>query len=88
MKKGEIELTINQLSTRVKLGTQHEQSRIQDNVDFTSLNEKSFDVDNYTYCKYRFVTPVGLDINEITQFNDKLTRSHIEKMKYLSNIPS
>ena len=84
-KEAEVALNENIQSTRVKLGTQKGCGRIQDNVDLTILHNDSFDVDNCAYCKHRFVLPIGLDINEITTYNNKVARQHSEKMRERSN---
>ena len=49
---------------------------------------KSFDQDNCDYCKHMCIIPVGLDINEITRFNGKVKKLHLEKIKTWNNIPS
>ena len=48
--------------------------------------DKSFDQYNYAYCKLIFIVPVGLDINEITRFNSKVEKLHLENIKTWNNI--
>ena len=50
--------------------------------------DKSFNQDNCAYCNHRCIIPVGLDINEITLFNNKVEKFYLEKMKIYNNIPS
>ena len=86
-REAEVFLNENIQSTRVKLGTQKGTSRIQDNMDLTKLKSDSFDVNNCPYCKHKYVAPIGLDIVEITTYNTKIAKTHLEKMKIWSNTP-
>ena len=85
-KEAEILQNENTLSSRIKLGAQKGQSRLQDNVDLTAITDKSFDIDNCAYCKHRFVIPIGMDINELTRFNNKVQKQHLDKMIVWNNI--
>ena len=87
-KEAEILQNENTLSSRIKLGAQKGQSRLQDNVDLTAITDKSFDIDNCAYCKHRFVIPIGMDINDLTRFNNKVQKQHLDKMIVWNNIAS
>ena len=86
-REAEVFLNENIQLTRVKLGTQKGTSRIQDNMDLTELKSDSFDVNNCLYCCHKYVAPIGLDIVEITKYNTKIAKKHLEKMKVWSNTP-
>ena len=75
-------------SSRVKLGGQKGQFRLQDNVNMKSLIDRSFDIDKCAYCKYRFIIVVRLDSNQIKRFNNKDQKSHEEKMKAWNGTPT
>lgn len=72
----------------IKLGTQNGQTRLQDNVDLTRITDKSFIIDNYECYKHRYITPIGFDVNEITCFNNKVLKLHLDKMKIRNNNPT
>ena len=86
-REAEIFSNENIQSSRVKLGKQKGLSRIQDNMDMTELSVDSFDVNNCPYCCHKFVVPIGMDIKEITRYNNKIANQHLEKMKIWSNTP-
>ena len=87
-KEAEIVDNENIQSTKGKLVSQKGQSCLQDNVDMTSLNDRSFDVNSCAYCKHKFIIPIGLDVHAITRFNSRVNKSHLEKMKEWSNTPT
>ena len=68
-------------STRVKIGKQKGQNRLQDNLDMTVITNDSFDVNNCDYCRHRFVLPIGLYLPEINSHNSKVAKEHTFKMK-------
>ena len=86
--ESEVMLNESIQSTRVKLGSQKGQGKLQDNVDLTILTNKSFDLNNCAYCEHRFCMPIGLDLNEITGYNTKVTTSFRDKMREWSNLPT
>ena len=75
-------------SSRIKCGGQKGNTRLQDNVDMSNITDSDLDVDNCAYCKHRFIIPIGMDINEITKYNCKVQKVHLEKMKTWNSTPS
>ena len=86
-KEAEIMIDENMHSSRVKIGKQKGQDRIQDNLDMTTITNDSFDVSNCAYCKHRFVVPIGLEVGEITSHNTKVAKEHNAKMRKWTNTP-
>ena len=85
--EAEVAITENLHSSRVKLGNQKGNGKLQDNVDLTTLNNDSFDTENCVVCRHRFVMPVGMDIHEITRYNTKVSKQHSSKMLDWNNTP-
>lgn len=57
-------------------------------MGMSSLNDGLFDVNSCVYYKHTFSIPIGLDINAITRFNNKVNALHLENMKVWSNTPT
>ena len=74
-------------STRTKVGSQKGQSRIQDNLDMTTIDNDSFDFSNCAYCQHRFVVPIGMQVGELTKYNTKVAKDHHIKLKKWLNTP-
>ena len=85
--EAEVAINENLHSRRVKLGNQKGNNMLQDNVDLSKLDNDSFDTENCVVCHHKFVMPIGMDINEITQFNTKITKAHSIKMTEWNNTP-
>ena len=77
----------NMHSTRIKIGKQKGQNRLQDNLDMTVITNDSFDINNCAYCKHRFVLPIGLTLPDINSHNSKVAKQHLLQMKKWSNTP-
>ena len=78
----EAEIAENQTiqSSRTKIGSQKGQAILQDNMDVIKLDNKSFDIDSFAYCKHRFIVPIGKNLVEITRYNKKVAKDHHLKM--------
>ena len=71
--EADVAINENLHSSRVKLGNQKGYMMIQDSIDLSSLDNNSFDTENCVFYCHIFLMPIGMDINEITQFNAKIT---------------
>jgi len=86
-KEAEVALNETINSTHVKIGKQKGNARIQNNIDMTTLTNKSFDLDRCAYCKHRFIIPIGMDCDKINIYNQKFEKKHLSKMQIWSNTP-
>lgn len=75
-------------STRVKLGYQKGQGKLQDNVDLVILTNKLFDYNTCAYCQHRRCMSIDLDIPEINRYNLKVIKLFQDKMKVWTNTPT